>query len=156
MAGLRRDMDAAPAENARLATLPGAGALLDPFDLTLAVGPHAPATARRAVNEWLTGRVVDGVLEDARLLLSEIVTNCLEHGHLSADAKIRISARLTHGILRLEVHDPGQDGTVERRTPNPPTSGGYGLRLVETVAARWGVNRIGGTHVWFELPDATG
>jgi hypothetical protein len=52
----------------------------DQLELTLAAGPHAPAQARAAVSEWLTGRVVDGVLDDARLLLSELVTNGLQHG----------------------------------------------------------------------------
>jgi anti-sigma regulatory factor (Ser/Thr protein kinase) len=125
----------------------------DPLELTLPAGPDAPAAARAALGEWLTGRVFDGVLDDARLLLSELVTNCLQHGNLTVDSPIRISAQLAHGILRLEVRDHGQSGTAVRRTPNL-TEGGYGLHLVEMLAARWGVNRIAGTHVWFELADA--
>ena len=47
--------------------------------------------------------------------------------------------------LRVEVRDPGTNGD----------SGGFGLQLVDKIATRWGVNRTGGTHVWFEV-DAVG
>jgi hypothetical protein len=55
---------------------------------------------------------------------------------------------------RLDVRDRGQYGTVTRRTPNFPQGSENGLHLVETLAARWGVSRTRGTHVWFELADA--
>jgi hypothetical protein len=36
-----------------------------------------------------------------------------------------------------------------------PQGNGYGLHLVDTLAARWGASRTQGTHVWFELADTT-
>ena len=123
----------------------------DSFEATVLAGPHAPAAARAAVSDWLTGRISDDVLDDARLLLSELVTNSVRHGHLTIDATVGISARLAHDTLRFEVRDPGRDGTITPRTANPIEGGGYGLQLVATVAARWGVNRTDDTHVWFEL-----
>jgi anti-sigma regulatory factor (Ser/Thr protein kinase) len=147
------------AEPASMAALTGQATVVsegfpDAFELTVTAGPDAPAEARAAVSEWLTGRIADGVLEDARLLLSELVTNCVQHADLTADARIRIGALLADGNLRLDVRDPGRDATVTRRTPDPSEGSGYGLHLVETVAARWGVNQTPGTHVWFELADA--
>jgi anti-sigma regulatory factor (Ser/Thr protein kinase) len=161
--GLRRQVVALRAENTRLARLLEAagsarprarGGGLEPFELTVLARPHAPAAARAALSEWLGDSVPDDLLEDARLLLTELVTNCLQHGHLSADAPIRIRAHCTDGRLRLEVSDPGQHGIVTPRAPDLTTGGGYGLHLVEMLAARWGVNRAGGTHVWLELTRA--
>jgi anti-sigma regulatory factor (Ser/Thr protein kinase) len=129
-------------------------ASLDAFELTVTAGPLAPAAARAAVSEWLRGRVVDGVLDDARLLLSELVTNCVQHADLTADARIGIDALLGDGVLRLEICDSGRHGALTRQMPNPSEGGGYGLHLVETIAARWGVTRTAGTQVWFELADA--
>jgi anti-sigma regulatory factor (Ser/Thr protein kinase) len=117
--------------------------------LTVAVGPDAPAAARNAVGAGLAGRVADDVLRDARLLVSELVTNSVRHAGLATDGVVRISADVTGGTVRLEVNDAGTDGTVARRPPTP--EGGFGLHLVEALAHRWGVTREGFTSVWVEL-----
>jgi serine/threonine-protein kinase RsbW len=118
--------------------------------LTVAVGPGAPAAARDAVAAGIGGRVADDVLGDARLLISELVSNCVRHAGLATDGVVRIGADVTGGMLCLEVDDAGTAGTVAAR---PPTSqGGYGLHLVEALAHRWGVTREGFTRVWVELP----
>jgi len=124
--------------------------LLDRFEVTVRVGPLAPASARAALTEWLNGRVIGGVIENARLLVSELVTNCLQHGQMAAEAPVRVSAYVADGVLRLEVENPGRHGSVKRRTPDP-YGGGYGLNLLELLATRWGVKRVDGTQVWFEL-----
>jgi hypothetical protein len=141
------------AENAKLlaANWPrdGDGAL-DSFELTVPIGPGAPAIGRDAVARWLTGLVPDRVRDDARLLISELVTNAL-HAGLAADTPLWIHGRLTHGVVWLQVGNPGRAGAIAQRDPAPRIDGGSGLQLVEMVAARWGVNRSADTHVWFEL-----
>ena len=117
--------------------------------LTVAAGPDAPAAARNAVGTGLAGRVADDVLRDARLLVSELVTNSVRHAGLAADGVVHISADVTGGILRLEVDDAGTAGRVAARPPSP--EGGFGLHLVEALAHRWGVTREGCTRVWVEL-----
>jgi hypothetical protein len=117
--------------------------------LTVAAGPDAPAAARNAVGAGLAGRVADDVLRDARLLVSELVTNSVRHAGLATDDVVRISADVTGDIVRLEVDDAGTDGTVAPRPPTP--EGGFGLHLVEALAHRWGVTREGFTSVWVEL-----
>jgi hypothetical protein len=51
--------------------------------------------------------------------------------------------------VRVEVQDQGY-GPVRRRVPDL-WQGGFGLNLVELIAARWGVDHDRGTRVWFEL-----
>ena len=53
------------------------------------------------------------------------------------------------------MRDPGTTGVIAPRVPDREYGGGYGLQLVDKIATRWGVNRTGGTHVWFEV-DAAG
>jgi serine/threonine-protein kinase RsbW len=127
----------------------------DRLEATLPIGPAAPATARAALTRWLSGNVPHEVLENAHLLASELVTNSLGHAELSAGSSLRIAAELTRGALRVEVRDPGSSGPIRPRAPDRVHGGGFGLHLVELLSTRWGVNRTGGTRVWFEL-DAVG
>src|SRR4051812_30470573 len=48
-------------------------------DLTLPSGSALPRAARATVRGWLDGRVPAGVLRDAQLLVSELVTNAYLH-----------------------------------------------------------------------------
>jgi len=125
------------------------------LEATLRAGPAAPATARAALTRWLSGHVPVEVLEDARLLASELVTNSVRHPDFPDDAPLRLAVELREGALRVEVRDPGMTGLVATRVPDRECGGGFGLQLVDKLATRWGVNRTGGTHVWFEV-DAAG
>lgn len=57
---------------------------------------------------------------------------------------------LEPGTVRVEVIDAGSGFNVRRRE-DIGSRGGYGLFLVDEQASRWGMDREGGTHVWFEL-----
>lgn len=139
-------------EAARASAMPDG---VDRLEATLPVGPAAPATARAALTRWLYGHVPHEVLENARLLASELVTNSLGHADLSAGSTLRLAAQITRGALRVEVRDPGSAGVIAPRGSDRGSGGGFGLGLVELLSTRWGVNRTGGTHVWFEM-DAAG
>ena len=128
---------------------------IDRLEATLPVGPAAAATARATLTRWLAGHVPGEVLEDARLLASELVTNSIGHADLPAEASLRLAVQLRNGALRIEVRDPGTSGAVAPREPDRERGGGFGLHLVDLIATRWGTNRTGGTHVWFEV-DAVG
>ena len=121
------------------------------FQITVPAAPAAPAMARRALLRWLSERATDGLLTDAPLIVSELVTNSLRHGGLTDVATVRVSAELVERVLRLEVEDPGTSGDVTQRTPDREHGGGFGLTIVDTLAARWGVERGRGTLVWVEL-----
>ena len=114
-------------------------------------GPRAPAAARRWVRERLAGRVRPTVLDDALLLVSELVTNSVLHGGPAGGAPITLRLALEAGAVRLEVTDPGEHGAVLRRPPDETQGGGFGLDLVAKLATSWGVDDRGGTRVWFLL-----
>ena len=90
------------------------------------------------------------MLEDVRLLVTELITNALRHGELSPGDRVSVKASVDEGAVRIEVSDPGRDGEVAAREPGP-RGGGYGLFLVDQLAQRWGVDHSHGTTVWCEL-----
>lgn len=111
---------------------------------------RAPAAARDAVDA-LTTAAQPRAVDDARLLISELVTNSVRHG-AGDNVTVMIDAERP-GVLHCEVIDDGT-GFVPRARGNR-TIGGWGLALVEQLAGSWGV-RNGPTQVWFELATDTG
>jgi anti-sigma regulatory factor (Ser/Thr protein kinase) len=116
---------------------------------TVPCGPQAPSLARTVVARWLDDHGHAELRQDACLLVSELVTNSIRHADQPAGAPVQIRVCAVDGVVRIEVEDLGH-GAVRRRAPGPRT-GGFGLHLVDTLAARWGVNHEHGTRVWFEL-----
>ncbi|MDQ3741981.1 MAG: ATP-binding protein [Actinomycetota bacterium] len=116
-------------------------------DVVIALRPEpaAVAAARRA----LTGQGLDADLNHTVCLLtSEIVTNSIRHAGLGARDRIVLAARLGADFVRVEVRDPGEGFDPEVRHGAP----GYGLRMIEILASRWGVDRDeNGCRVWFEV-----
>jgi anti-sigma regulatory factor (Ser/Thr protein kinase) len=120
-------------------------------NVSVSPGPAAAASARSAVADWLRGRVADEVLDDAVLLVSELVTNSTRHASTPRGSPIRLRGVLEDHVIRLHVLDRGRQGTVARREPGRDGLGGFGLQLVASLARDWGVRRGLGTEVWFEL-----
>jgi len=116
--------------------------------LDIARDDRAPLRARRALDD-LAPDLDEATLEDARLLVTELVSNSVLHG--GGDTVRVILDRRAPDRLRCEVVD---DGTgflpVARIRCDDDEPGGWGLELVEQLSRDWGV-REGSTHVWFEL-----
>ena len=111
--------------------------------------PHtvqAPGIARRSLADWLAPAVDSDELGAARLLVSELVTNAVVHGH----GDIRLRATLDDDRLLVEVIDEGEGFERTIRQQDFASIGGRGLAIVDAEASRWGI-REGTTHVWFEL-----
>ena len=113
--------------------------------LALPVDPRAAGAARRAlVREGLDPDLDHTVC----LLVSELVTNSVRHSGNGPDGRVVLAARLTPDFARVEVRDngPGFDPDVRHG------ASGFGLRMMDALASRWGVDRDDqGTRVWFEV-----
>jgi len=107
----------------------------------------APRAARSHVQTF-PGLTVEQ-REDATLLVSELVANAVKHG--PDDGVIKLIIESGTGRTRFTVHDPGAAPLPEMiPSENPGPGGGHGLRIVDTMSDRWGVEH-GSTRVWFEL-----
>ena len=124
------------------------------FQAEFASGLDTPTLARRQLDRWLPSSLEDAHRGALRLLVSELVTNCVRHAEAAADAPVELALQLGPRTIRVEVRDSGR-GFVPHAEPTPRgADGGYGLFLVERMASRWGVDTREGTGVWFELDVA--
>lgn len=115
--------------------------------------------ARATFRQWN----VEHNIDDALLLVSEIVSNCVLHG----EPPLRLTLRLRGGLLRIAVNDAGSSrphrhlrSVTSEDVVNGVllTEGGRGLTLVDAVSAAWGVSEypVGpGKTVWCELRVAS-
>lgn len=123
--------------------------MLPEIDLRLRPEANSPAQARRSL-EALRPGLNDLLVDDAKLLVSEIVSNSVRHASLDGTDAIEVRVRGSRSKLRVDVMDPGP-GFDPERIPPAEHEGGWGLRLLDRLATRWGVERNDETRVWFEL-----
>ncbi|MFG3229949.1 ATP-binding protein [Kitasatospora sp. NPDC048194] len=106
---------------------------------------------RRALARWhLPGPgpgAKPALLDDVLLVTAELLANACLHG--GGPRELALERR--PGVLRVEVADASA-ARPRRLTPASGSPGGYGLLIVERLAARWGTTvRAGGKTVWAEL-----
>ncbi|MFD3776476.1 ATP-binding protein [Streptomyces sp. NPDC058612] len=91
---------------------------------------------------------------DAGLLIGELAANAVLHGRVPGrDFELRLI--LLDAVLRIEVSDARADRRPAVGEYADQAESGHGLRIVEAVAAGWGVvDRLVGKTVWAELPLA--
>ena len=119
-------------------------------------GPSGVGQARRRMRDGLRmSGVPDSVVEDAVLVLSELLSNACRHGSpLSAegdgDDAVRAAWRVDEfGRLTVEVTDGGGPTRPLPATPSVTARGGRGLNIIMSVADDWGVrDGIGEVTVW--------
>jgi len=120
-------------------------------ELRLAERNTSAALARQFTRSTLASwQHADGSdnLEDIVLVVSELVTNALLHGH--GTPVVRLLEGDDH--VRVEVCDDSPLLPVSHRVT--PTSG-LGLRVIEQLSSAWGASRRGrGKVVWCELSTA--
>ncbi|WP_406059059.1 ATP-binding protein [Streptomyces sp. NBC_01077] len=109
--------------------------------------PLARRELRRTLERWEWGAVEDA----AALVLSELLTNAVRHGRVPGREIETHFARVA-GALRIEVHDASEKRPL-MALPVDGADGGWGLPLVDTLAAKWGIDdrRGPGKLVWAEL-----
>ncbi|MBL1118239.1 ATP-binding protein [Streptomyces sp. 110] len=99
------------------------------------------AQARRTTATVLRGwSLPDAPAENARLVVSELVTNAITHG--SGDVRLRLWH--DNHELRIWVTDDST-APARRRRAGVSDHGGRGLHLVERMSLRWGVADSGRT-----------
>ena len=110
----------------------------------------AAARARQFVAQTLRAWGLEEAVEDAELLVSELVTNAILHARSPATVTIdRDGTRLRVAVCDSSPSPP------RLRDYGPDAVTGRGLLLVDRIARRWGVEMNGeGKCVWFEVDAA--
>src|SRR3954453_23129180 len=77
------------------------------IEVEFEAGATAAASARNALLA-LDGRVPDDLLNDIRLLVSELVTNSVRHSGVAPHESVRMRVQVTESTVRVEVTDRGR------------------------------------------------
>ncbi len=134
-------------------------ALVHVFTQRFSSTPRGARLARRLAVVELHGWGIPDrtpLSEDAERVVAELAANAVTHGRVPGrDFELKLT--LLPGVLRIEVSDARR----ERRPVVQPhaygAESGYGLRIVDSVAADWGVvDRVVGKMVWAELRQPCG
>ncbi|RKS79409.1 anti-sigma regulatory factor (Ser/Thr protein kinase) [Actinomadura pelletieri DSM 43383] len=118
--------------------------------------PHAASSVavarKRLSSELVDSGVYESIVDDASVIVSELLSNALRHARPLPSGQVRVCWLRRGDILELEVSDGGAM-TEPRRGPGTLSSlGGRGLGIVEALADGWGVrHEDGATTVWAVL-----
>ena len=122
-------------------------ALLLPFTAS-SVG----VARRHLVSDLIEAGVCATAVTDAALVLSELLSNALQHAQPLPGMGIRVAWDLDADSVRVAVSDGGGSTRPELGEPTPATTGGRGLWIVARLSRRWGtLSDEEGTTVWAEV-----
>ncbi|MFG1878156.1 ATP-binding protein [Sphaerisporangium sp. NPDC049003] len=109
----------------------------------LAVVGEARAMVRKTLTDWGLPHLVD----DAELVISELVTNALVHGAAPVVMALHDAGPALIGAITDRSTTP-----LAARDPDLEDTGGRGLAIVRALAASWGVWPYPtGKTIWFTL-----
>ncbi|WP_443314200.1 ATP-binding protein [Streptomyces sp. 8N616] len=96
--------------------------------------------------------IIDDVVETAELLVSELLTNAVQHARVPKGREVAIHLTFDGSVLRIEVSDTSDELPKPRRAEENDESG-TGLALVATFADDWGVcpRDVIGKTMWAAL-----
>jgi serine/threonine-protein kinase RsbW len=108
------------------------------------------ALVRRTLVEDLeTRNVPTEVVDEAEIVVSELVSNAIRHARPLADGNLRVHWKVKAGVVEVEVTDGGGESTPRPAPRTVWAASGRGLRIVRSLAHEWGVSEDrNGTTVW--------
>jgi anti-sigma regulatory factor (Ser/Thr protein kinase) len=118
-------------------------------ELELPFTPEAVPRARSVVRDLASGMWAQAI-EDAELMVSEIVTNAVLHGAPT----LRITVAVEDDELMVRVADGGGTWATTAGPTAPDAPSGRGLQIVDLLSTDWGVDvrpTSRGKTVWFSV-----
>lgn len=115
--------------------------------------PSASPRVRRELVDDLAEREVSGdVVDEAEIVVSELVANAIRHARPLSDGSIRVHWKVKNNVVEVEVSDGGGLSVPRPVPPSTWAPGGRGLRIVRSLAHEWGVvDDPNGRTVWASL-----
>lgn len=132
------------------------------YRLSLPNTARSAGIARDFVTSLLTGTPHSGIVDDARLCVTEVVSNAHRH---TRTPLIRVHVTVGQEQVTVSVTDdkpwtvPAAGGTPGGLRSDAQREGGWGLFLLEELASAWGSDVCGcctprHKTVWFTLAEA--
>jgi anti-sigma regulatory factor (Ser/Thr protein kinase) len=123
--------------------------------MRLPFSPTSVSVARQQLKAWLIDRGGSGEkVEDARVVVSELVANSVRHAKPLPDGSIVVSWTPDPDGVQLSVTDGGSSSRP--RAVHAPSSAlaGRGMAIVETLARRWWTERSPSRSTVYVVLDA--
>lgn len=122
-------------------------------EVILPASSAAPGVARAALDDVIPPPELSVRNEDARLVISELVTNAVKYGESDVSNPIRMVIEADDAVVRVEV---AQTLPATDLHPVPPRLegddiGGWGLHIAESLADAWGYEVGPPGRVWVEF-----
>jgi len=148
-------MTAAPRHERPVRSLPPATRRGGDASRTIRVPWRAASVAqvRRALVDDLQSRDIDiAVVDEAEIVVSELVSNAVRHARPLGDGTLRVHWKVKAGVVEVEVTDGGGDSKPRPAPRAVWAPSGRGLRIVRSLAHEWGVTEDrNGSTVWASL-----
>lgn len=111
------------------------------------------AAVRRSLVEDLEAREVSpAVIDEAEIVVSELVSNAIRHARPLGDGNLRVHWKVKGGVVEVEVTDGGGESAPRTAPRTVWAPSGRGLRIVRSLAHEWGVTEDrDGSTVWASL-----
>ena len=115
--------------------------------------PQSAPQVRRAMVDDLTALDVSSdVIDEAEIVVAELVSNSLRHAKPLNDGCLRVRWKTKAGVVEVEVADGGGPSAPRPAPPALWSTSGRGLRIVRSLAHEWGVHEEKhGRTVWASL-----
>ncbi|MEU2505493.1 ATP-binding protein [Streptomyces sp. NPDC007863] len=122
------------------------------YSQTLPREPRSAVVARRLVRAGLTLWGLESLIDDATLIITELIGHAIDHGRL---VSIRVVVcRPSEKVVRVGVVDRSKAVPKLKADPDGDHPRGLGLLLVDALADRWGTEPYRwGKQVWAELRE---
>jgi serine/threonine-protein kinase RsbW len=113
-----------------------------PVTLRLPFSATSVSVARQQLRTWMSDNGCDReCVEDARVIISELVANSVRHAQPLADGSVLVTWILDDGGVQVGVTDGGS-GTRPRNMHAPSSAlAGRGMSIVEMLSLRWWTER---------------
>lgn len=113
-------------------------AATEPVSLRLPFGPRSASLARQELQSWLRelGQPEE-VIEDSRLVVSELVGNAVRHARPRPDGTVEVTWTPVRGGLEITVADGGGATTPALERAAARDQSGRGLSIVDSLSDRW-------------------
>jgi anti-sigma regulatory factor (Ser/Thr protein kinase) len=122
-------------------------------EVILPASSAAPGVARAALDDVIPPPELAVRNEDARLVISELVTNAVKYGESDGSNHIRMVIEADAAVVRVEVAQslPAADLHPVAPRLDGDDIGGWGLHIAESLADAWGYEVGPPGRVWFEF-----
>jgi anti-sigma regulatory factor (Ser/Thr protein kinase) len=113
---------------------------------TYELSSRAPQLARRRLNEFI-GLIESFLLDDLRIVTSELVSNAVAHSGKAGGDPITVKTRLASSVMRVEVIDYGERVVALPAHPHKRS----GLGVIHEISDRWSAAAKTPFSVWAEI-----